>query len=120
MAPGPEREDRGVSNCLVHVHWQPEDRADRRRRTDIASGTRLGKLSLGHEPDMRSAKHAASLGQVEVTVCVEDHERAPPVVGQDPDHLGEGSRADVVRTSGLSCGERRRMLMELVLDAVLL
>jgi hypothetical protein len=29
-----------------------------------------------------------------VTVCVEDHERAPPVVGHDPDHLGEGSRAD--------------------------
>ncbi len=58
MAPGVEREDRDVSNCLVHVHRQPEDRADGRRCTDIASGTRLGKLGFGHEPDMRGAEHA--------------------------------------------------------------
>jgi hypothetical protein len=92
MAPGVEREDRDVSNCLVHVHRQPEDRADSRGCTDIASGTRLGKLTFGHEPDMRGAEHASSLEKVEAIICVEDHECAPTVVGHDADRLGERRR----------------------------
>ncbi len=60
----------------------------------------------------------ASLEKVDVIICVEDHERTPTVVGHDADRLGERRRVDMFRTSSLSCGERGRMLMELVLDAV--